>query len=612
MQLCFGCLHTFPENSLQKVSFSDDLAAVFDSLRSLVSKLQPTSAGNRHCVAQIEEDLRLLLRRVMEEMEVKDERIDTLTQQVKYLSDQEEYLRKANIALQNAIPKQPKVPAKQAKSKATPPYASGLLHRFLIASNLASPRPPGPPLDFSNSETLAQTLNPSPAKLSAEFTPAKTPRVANRFGETVSTPTAMLDMTPGGRNVIVRAPNPADTVGASLYNILEAMTIRVRGGTGILWLVGIDKDEILAPFVYGSKAASRRGCTPFHVNIASSTVGVVASTGISINVTNKSGYQDTNLQQLFTGTNQHSLYVPVFKEFGRAKQQCFGVVQIVAAVGALPFDTTDESVCANGCVLMSHVISSFQTMIPDWTAKTFDPTALIKASHYSVEEAEKSASQKGKSLVDSFTLPQALVYRCELVDPTAKIAKSDLQHVHPSTVDMIDALKEMHRYSATLESSWRGAVTAQSQLEKKVAEMSRQLDLARQGLNDARRSLNNQSALRYAAQSTSMKPETEGLGASTLSDSSPLRTRALSNAEFEELEAETLARAKSVKTLNPSSFFVTEETAGPSSTRSPALGNVPSLPTVTPPSTTKAGLQGRPGTGPQSARTPTTTTPSRR
>jgi hypothetical protein len=646
MQVCFGCLHTFEDQNLEEIRLTSDITVSFQAIRSSLSKIQVNTSANRQAIAHIESDLKLLLKKVMQEMQSRDERLESLTAQVKYLSEQEDALRKANAELLNQS-KAPRQPPKQSKAKATPPFASGLLHRFLIASNLATTPSYGPlsggvyntaglpatpdALGNSPSASMGQTLTP--------YTPARTPRIENRFGETVShSQTKLLDRGSSAsspRTQHVHQPlRPADSVGATLYNILETMTSQVRAAVGILWLVGVDRDEILAPFVYGRKVNSvvRNGGTPYHVNVASSIVGSVVSTGITVNLSNQTGTFDPTVTQLMTASVSTSLYVPIFKEFGRSKQQCYGVFQAIAANGVGPFDEKDEAAAVAGSAILSYVLTAFQVLIPEWTTRVFDPSGLRKISYYSEEEADRDAQQKGKTLVDTFQLPSSLVYRCDLVDPTTKITKQVVQQAHHSLVTIVDALKETHRYSVTLETSWRGAITAQASLEKKVEELSRQLDLARQGLNDARRTLNSERAAQYVkskhagpatatdGSSVARKGDTAVLdwnredtadlddsvstdagtpkptaGANTINSTPSRKKKTLSKAELEEIEARTQAQMKAFRegtafpplptiptpgskdrTEKDASFFVTQPSPAGSSPQKAGSREAPS------------------------------------
>ena len=91
MQLCFGCLHPFPQESLTPVtSFNKELGSRLESVRSLITKVAPSNAQTRQAIAGMEDELRALTLAVDKELRTKQKAIDELTVQVKFFSAHEE------------------------------------------------------------------------------------------------------------------------------------------------------------------------------------------------------------------------------------------------------------------------------------------------------------------------------------------------------------------------------------------------------------------------------------------------------------------------------------------------------------------------------------------
>ena len=119
MQICFACRHEFPEPNLQKLPFAEAIDARLRSIRTLIAKLQPSTPSSRQCVAEMEDDLRGLVRAIDEEIAAKDARITHLKAHVGFLSEHEEALRKALNDLSNQVtaPKAPQRPEPPGRGK---------------------------------------------------------------------------------------------------------------------------------------------------------------------------------------------------------------------------------------------------------------------------------------------------------------------------------------------------------------------------------------------------------------------------------------------------------------------------------------------------------------
>jgi hypothetical protein len=482
MQLCFGCLHNFPEESLTPVqTFGAQLTSRMQSIRSLMSKVHATNAQTRQCVASMEDELRRLTLAVDGELRAKETVIAQLSVQLKYFSDNEEEIERRMATLEKQRPAA-RPPARTAEASPVG-YSSKMLERFIAASNALPPagRRPG----------------------SRHFV------VANRFGDGVvvaqRVASAEADGGEGGtprRGAAAGVPRPLDLVSASIFNALEFASVRARAAIGVLWLQVEDNDELVAPFIIGSEVKQGRyGVAPFHIRIASTTAGTVLTTGIAANVlrpATRHAPEDT-LQQTLQQTSRSTLFLPVFKRFGEADRVCHGVLQMIAWPHASPFTVEDEVACTAVAHMMSHTLTQYGgAFAGDWTSRTYDPSAMTKGAAYfaGMEQLKGNAERPGYNVMDdcvSGMHPPVLIHRSDATKDglggavTQKISRQEIHSQGVQHMSAKDALKDVHRYTTTLEASWKQAVGAQTELNRKNEALLQQLEQAKLGLLEARR-----------------------------------------------------------------------------------------------------------------------------
>jgi hypothetical protein len=545
LQLCFGCLHPFPEDTLQPVtSFGTDLTSRLESVRSLIAKVAPSNAQTRQCIAGMEDELKALTLSIDAELREKQRQIDELAVQVKFFSaHDEDQRRRQRLAEQQRLAVKP-LPRQQSKNDGAV-YASKLLQRFLAASTSTPERP------RNSSE-------------GTRFT------VENRFGETVSTHHPGASHGLGAGDLTPRrapGPKPLDLVSATLYNVLEHLTVRTQAALGVLWLRCESNDELVAPFLVGADVkTSRYGVAPQHIRVASTTVGTVFTTGVAVNVIAPPGPgAEETLHASLEATKRSTLVLPIFKKYSETNRECHGALQLIAWADASPFSTADESVAATAADMLTHSVGMYHAaFIGDWTTRTFDPTAMLKAATYiaTLDTARGTvlgSNFGGVAECIAATRAPYLIYRAEAgvkgqhTDMSGPhcITRQDMAAQGVMHVTVRDALKDVHRYTATLESSWKGAVAGQAELQRRNDQLQEQLDRARHGLNEVRRGggSHGTNVAFMSASGTNLREMSESLrrAPGPAGNGRPRGLATFSGAELDDLEVDTVGRLRAAE-----------------------------------------------------------------
>jgi hypothetical protein len=478
MQVCFGCQHTFPSTALDSVNVSADLAHRLERLRALVARVQPANSAGREAVAEIEESLKSILGVLRHDLEDKQAKIRKLEHQIAYVNKENEDLRSAQLdaAMANQTAQRTNKTARNISL--IPLGPTHMLERFLSTNNMnrGAPHAPVPPRG-----------NAPPGRSS---TSART-----------------------GTAPLVSAAKPSDLVSSAIFCCIEALVVTTRSEVGVLWLRPQDSaGELLAPFIAGQTASSIRSSAPYRIS-SSSLVGTVAATGIAVNLSPRtkssaiaavpaaeaqdmqhhSGGEGKRGKQSFSqfleDNHNANLLVPVFSRYGEHARQTIGVVQLIGSTtNPFPFNERNEQHASQASALLSHIITSFMpTMLVEWSTRIYDHSVLSASASYSAL-LDQRAKEKG---VDDFDPTPTLIYRSQNTERTVpknlaqtKVFKGEVQQ-GAARLDgsPSDALKELHRYLRSLEDNWGQSVNLQTVLEKKVEQLSAQLDAARHGLH---------------------------------------------------------------------------------------------------------------------------------
>lgn len=210
------------------------------------------------------------------------------------------------------------------------------------------------------------------------------------------------------------------------------------------------------------------------------------------------------------GLTRATLVVPVFRKYGAMSRHCIGALQLVAHSSASPFSVQDEAEAANASSFLSHVISHYAGFVPEWSTRTYDASTLTKSSKYLSElDCDKGDPRHpGINAIDDGVMAVAAPMLILRTDPSsgaatggdaqAAVARTSGASRKPISrtavmagatdqVSLKDVIKDIHRYTGTLEASWKRGVGLLTETQAKVEDLQRQLDLARQGINEARR-----------------------------------------------------------------------------------------------------------------------------
>ena len=566
MQFCFGCLHAFPTETLQPVgTFGEDLSLRLQSIRSLVSRVHATNAQTRQSVAGIEEELRRLTLAIDAELQKKQKSIDHLSLQLKHFHDQEDEERlRQKLAAQKAAARPP--PRKATAEAGQHAYASRLLQRFMAVSHKQPMTPRRPGTGAINVENrfganVVDATREVPDVMHAPDDPDHKPTVPKAAG------TPRRAGRGGGGTGGARA---SDLVGATVYNTLEYASVRTRAALGVLWLSADEADELVAPFLVGEMVRHGvLGMAPVRIRVGSSTAGTVLSTGIAVNALREPSHGDGRgvaahdepaavAHLLKENGHRSGLLLPIYRKYGAIERQTIGVLQLIGWPSASPFTGEDENVAAASASMLSHILSTYAKFAPAWNTRIYDPALMSKEARYysHLDTAKGNPGAPGPNVLDDLvaaTHPPMLVYRSDTtkaaVDGAAsvsgKITRQDIAAQGTGQVPVAEALKEVERYTSTLEGSWKQAVGNQQDLQRRCDQLQRQLDAAKQGLSDRRsQGFSGFKSMRDISHSMRAQASEE---AEAASPSTRSRHQTFSGAELEELAAEAELRLKGLQ-----------------------------------------------------------------
>jgi hypothetical protein len=474
-----------------------DLTRRLDSLRTLVVRLQPSTSAARQSVAEIEAEIRGLANALKSAIDEKTGKIRKLEQVVASLGEDLDEARRQHI-LMNAAPQAPKARAPtHEKSSNSGMVASGMLRRF-----------------------IAQQQMPAAARPES----ARSAVVLNRFQQVVS--------GTGGPMAARNAPviRSVDLVSASIYSVLEAVTVRCRADIGLIWLRLPDSGECVAPFLVGRQS---RATVPYH-SPASSIPTVVAATGIAANVRpSKQPHHEshTSLSSLIEDNKRATLCAPIYTRYGEHSRTTLGALQLLAAEdSSFGFSEVDERFVFTAVVMLSSMISGhYGAMSGEWTTRMYDPSPLARDVTYCAELDQRSSSKE----VDDFPSLPMLVYRGNHPEPNtsprtlvqANALKSEItRNAVPSTP--AECMRDVNRYTRSIEQNWSAAVNTQAGLERKLEALGVQLEAARQGMGSSTRETNRTA---------------------TFAPLDAMRRSTLTAVEVEDLHDATIARMRATK-----------------------------------------------------------------
>ena len=150
------------------------------------------------------------------------------------------------------------------------------------------------------------------------------------------------------------------------------------------------------------------------------------------------------------------------------------------------FSDIDERFVFTAVGLLSAIVSGhYNSMLGDWTTRMYDPSPLARDATYCPELDQRSSEKS----VDDFPALPMLVYRGAHPEPTAAprtlvqtgAMKNEILHnAAPSTP--VDCMRDVYRYTKSIEQNWGTAVNTQAALERKLESLGTQLEAARQGL----------------------------------------------------------------------------------------------------------------------------------
>lgn len=624
---------------IHEAPFGDSLRKCLHSLRLHASRVEPLNDRSRESVFGMEDELKRLVIIIENELIERKKNADKLGVQLKYYSEWEGQIQKQlRVVLEQQQHQQKLLSQAQAQS-ARP--SGGILGNMTGSSNMTNSA------RFANNAITAATTSHLLERFIANArsgTPEERPAsrsqgysslVTNRYGAPVSriprrpsgvdnrTATEMASNLPSmatpSRNkthtpaIGRRAATMDDatlqvfnSVSASIYNILEALSVTTRSAIGALWLHTDESgDELSAPFLvlgrndgFSRKGVSGEGALPFRVGATSSTVGAVAATGIAVSIRRPSGSgTEETLQQALTSTVRSTLVVPVFRKFHATERVCDGAIQIIAWAHSSPFTPDDEHQAVAAANFISHVVSNFSAAFRTaWASRPpFDPTQLRKLAAYNA-----ALDQAVGEIKDSFATAAAvghaggqgtLIHRQDFghapVGSTKAIMRQELRAAGTAASSQLvapkDAVRDLQRYTLTLESSWKSAVLSLGDSEKRVAELQRQLDLVKHhGIVDGGQSSHNnvnkhQQRRISNSQSSPVPPPSAATGRTGRSSVSARRASSaatqpggggftLSTNKLEELEADTKNRMRSAaankQAVGKSTVFLTEQEQG--------------------------------------------------
>ena len=409
----------------------------------------------------------------------------------------------------------------------------------------------------------------------------------NRFGETVSAARRRDVPRAEGVTLVVReqahtprAPTTAKQTAsdpyilqasASIYSVVEALTIRCRAELGVVWIKSTNSDGLVASFVASGRKVGQG--PPATIGMGS-IPGAVFTTGIVLNMTgdvpeDPSKFVAAATYELITNkTTQHSsLTTPIFARYGEPNREAIGVLQLFGSSGiGSPFTADDERLAEVSSQLLSHLISTHQNQcIVSWMQRVYDPSALLANATYSAR-VDQNATMKG---IDDFSRIPMLVFRAKFTPPEETSADGPEDNrsgriaaprggafsavrLRNLRADMVqygsqgetqEGLRDINRYMQGLEDSWKKAGLGQGNGRGPMTPTQSDSQDSRPATGS--RSLLLASSSRPRTTSQQVRPPT----AATLADPTPnrgFRGRTMNPDEIEELSQDTVDKLSSL------------------------------------------------------------------
>lgn len=540
---------------LRESPFGDSLRRCLHQLRTHAARVEPLTDRSRESIAGLEDELKRLVVIVDQELTARQKHVDKLAVQLKYYSEWEAQIQRQ---LRNVLEQQAAQQKLNASQQAALNSARAASHSSRYGAN-------------SNSSKLLERFIASARAAAPDVRPSSaasgTALVTNRYGAAVSRIPRRPDSMSAAEASQAAAALPSmsssarkggyggsalgsgrgksssmddhtlqvfQQISAAVYQVLEALAVTTRAAIGTLWL-GTDEagDELTAPFLvvgrndgFARKDVGGEGSNNICISAASSTAGAVASTGIAVSIRRPQGNgAEESLQQALVATVRSTLIVPVFRKFHAAERVCDGALQLIAWANGAAFTPDDEFAAVAAANVISHMISNYSKAFRQhWSTRPpFDPALLRRYASFNA-----ALDQAQGNIRDAVTTASAvghsggggtLIHRCDFghapVGSTKAIMRQELRAAGQSPTQSAlvapkDAVRDLQRYTHTLESSWKSAVLSLGDSEKRVTELQRQLDLAKQhGIIEGHRPRTVASAA-PSTQAASMSPARVG------------------------------------------------------------------------------------------------------
>ncbi len=513
---------------LHEAPFGESLRRCLHSIRLHASRVEPLNDRSRESVAGMEDELKRLVVIIENELVERKKHADKLSVQLRYYSEWEGQIQRQLRLVLEQQQQQQKLLGQQAAH-----HGHSASARLSAAAASARFNPHATTTSHLLERFLASARAGTPEERPASRAQGFSTNITNRYGDTVSRiprrpdgvdsqtaseiAASLPSMTAPSRNktgvpVIGRKAASMDestlqvfmSVSASVYGILEGLAVSTRSAIGALWLHTDDSgDELSAPFLvlgrndgFARKGVSGEGALPFRIGSTASTVGAVAATGIAVSIRRPSGSgTEETLQQALTSTVRSTLIVPVFRKFHATERVCDGAIQLISWAHSSPFTQDDEHHAVAAANFISHIVSNFSHAFRGtWASRPpFDPTQLRKHATYNaaldqavgdVRDSLSTAAAVGHAGGGQGTLIHRQNFGHAPVGSTKAIMRQELKAAGESATSQLvapkDAVRDLQRYTQTLESSWKSAVLSLGDSEKRVSELQRQLDLAKQ------------------------------------------------------------------------------------------------------------------------------------
>lgn len=457
--LCSSCRHSYPSSSFREASFGVKSRETFQSIQSIVAKVNGKTAEDDHHLHTLSAALQNLCGLMHEEVQILKDKLEA----------SEEKMAKKETALEEANRKVLRATVQSAKAVLMPGVVVGGSSTTSSANGLNSGTTP--PL------------------------PSYNPHLANR---------KPFSGVPDYN--IKRMSTALELVSASIYSLLESLAIHARVDTALLWVRprNLISNELVAPFVVGRDMSKLTNSAPYRVS-ETSVPCAVSLTGIAVNLKPQPGISDTRrsedipLTELLEQTNAPQLLLPVN---ARYDDQVLAVVHLIGSPRyPFPFSRRNEEAAKYAATFFSIILSSHhETMVNEWSNHFYEPSMAHCTSTYK-GDLDLRGDEK---CVDDFSPPPMLIYRAVNPSPPApthggggghSTSSSQSHHNHANNfnngggatdpreafmnlklamskkavaMNPVAAVKDLHLHAMNMETNWVGAVRALSELENYV------------------------------------------------------------------------------------------------------------------------------------------------